>query len=205
MLDESLRTALTNAVDLALALPAGSTTYMGDSLFVVENEQQSGVTLIAHIKTGVLLPSSDATMPQVERSELFKRLQYSLASAVSDGSLLNLFLALTTLKSASFGKSITSINLAVVPSSSSSSTSLYSYLGSVLEMLQPFGMQSLYARSNLSSIHVSVAVVVCLLLLLVGLLLVVSLAGRLQPKKLPQEATPAMVKTEVLTQKSSGN
>jgi hypothetical protein len=191
-------------VDLALALPAGSTTYIGDSLFIVENEQQSGVTLIAHIKTGVQLSSSDATMPQVERSELFKRLQYSLSNAVSNGSLLQSFLSQTTLKSASFGKSITSINLAVVPSSSSSKPepSLYSYLGSVLEMLQPFGMQSLYARSNLSSIHVSVAVVVCLLLLLVGLLLVVSLAGRLQPKKLPP---PAIVKTEELTQKPSGN
>lgn len=172
---------------------------------MVENEQQSGVTLIAHIKTGVLLASSDANiLPSEERAELFKRLQYGLSNAVSDGSLMKLFLGQTTLKSASFGKSITSINLAVVPSSSKPAAAYYSYLGSVNEMLQPLGMHSMYARSNLSSVHVSVAVVVCLLLLLVGLLLVVSLAGRYQTKKLPSKATLALEEPGLLlTQKSS--
>jgi hypothetical protein len=197
-LEESLQAALTTAVDMALSLPVGSTTYMGDSLFVVENEQQSGVTLIAHIKTGVALTRLD-TLHSGERSELFHQLRLGLGKVVHDGSLLKLFLDQTTLKSVSFGKSITSINLAVVPSSSKPSSSyFYDFLGS----LQPFGMHSLYSRSNFSSIHVSVAVVVCLLLLLVGFLLVVSLAGRYQSKKLPQEATAVLEKTEVLKEKS---
>ena len=197
-LEESLQAALTTAVDMALSLPVGSTTYMGDSLFVVENEQQSGVTLIAHIKTGVALTRL-GTLHSGERSELFHQLRLGLGKVVHDGSLLKLFLDQTTLKSVSFGKSITSINLAVVPSSSKPSSSYISFLYDFLGSLQPFGMHSLYSRSNFSSIHVSVAVVVCLLLLFIGLHLVVSLAGRYQSKKLPQEATAVL---ELLKEKS---
>ena len=118
-LSSDLRKALAESVDQVLSLPSGSTSYVGDSLFTAQQKATDGVTLVAHVLTGVSL--STYTETEEDSSNLFNLLRAELSKSASSGNLLEAFQARTNQVSAiSFGHSITSINMAVFTSSATS-------------------------------------------------------------------------------------
>lgn len=179
-LETDSRSALVASVDHVLSLPAGSTSYVGDSLFTTHHDKVDGVTLVAHVLTSVSLSTS--AEKEKDSSDLFSKLRDELAKSVRSGDLLKTVHSKSSAAlSFSFGHSVTSVNMAVFSSGDPVETTSSTEDQFVQYIIGYFRVG--VANTFFSSLSMTVAVLSCAILLF-ALSSILAFPSKIQGKEL---------------------